>query len=127
MDEQCIDRPWLNDIREDDFNVLTEVTVADFRKTARSLTQDTGIGADGLHPHSLALLSDIGVDRILRMFTLIERSVIWPSRLSHVWYFLIPKLHGGLRPIGLLPTMVRVWERLWKPILDVDVWPFTRL
>ena len=110
MGEQGIDRPWLNDVNEDDYSVLTDLAVADVRKTARSFKQHAGIGADGWHPHSLALLSDIGVETVLHMFTLIERSGIWPSRLSHVWYSLIPKLHGGLRPIGLLPTMARVWE-----------------
>ena len=34
-----------------------------------------------------------------------------------MWYFLIPKLGGGLRPIGLLPSVVRLWERLRRPMI----------
>ena len=55
---------------------------------------------------------------MVHMLQLIEQSGVWPQRLSHVYYFLIPKLGGGLRPIGLLPSLVRIWERMRRPIVS---------
>ena len=49
-----------------------------------------------------------------------EIEVAWPQQLLYVWYVLLTKLSGKIepgeeRPIGLLPMLVRVWERIRRP------------
>ena len=46
-----------------------------------------------------------------------ESRQIWPTQVRAILVALIPKSDGGRRPIGLLPTIVRVWERVRKPIV----------
>ena len=48
----------------------------------------------------------------------VERTLTWPAQIQTLIYFLVPKTPTGVRPIGLMPSIVRVWERMRKPILD---------
>eukprot|EP00973_Karenia_brevis_P085011 11797564-Karenia_brevis.AAC.1 len=48
---------------------------------------------------------------------LVESSLRWPVHASWLLYFLIPKLDGGNRPIGIMASLVRLWERLRKPVM----------
>jgi len=111
------DAPWFQAPTAEELAELPELTAEDLRGVGRGFKQRTGIGADALQPCSFALLSEEGRIAFLRMFSLIESTGMWPRRLSHVWYFLIPKPGGGLRPIGLLPSTVRIWERLRRPVM----------
>ena len=47
----------------------------------------------------------------------IEQLGLWPSQISAILIALIPKSSGGTRPIGLLAALVRLWERVRKPIV----------
>ena len=49
---------------------------------------------------------------ILRLLFVCECRGIWPDFVSLVIVVLITKSDGGLRPIGLLPFLPRVWMRL---------------
>ena len=42
---------------------------------------------------------------------LIEALGEWPALLGIVLICLIPKTDGGRRPIGLLPSLIRLWMR----------------
>ena len=53
----------------------------------------------------------------------IEACGLWPSMVELILVVQIPKADGGRRPIGLLPTLVRVWEKIRKPI--VEAWRCT--
>ena len=48
----------------------------------------------------------------------IEKLGLWPEVVSVVLIAQIPKTDGGRGPIGLLPTLVRVWEKARKPIME---------
>ena len=48
----------------------------------------------------------------------VERTLTWPSQIQTLINFLVSKRPTGERPIGLMPSIVRVWERARKPILD---------
>ena len=58
------------------------------------------------------MLSDIDKRTILDFIQLIESSLRWPSHQQRVLYFLILKLNGKDRLIGLLPSLIRIWEIL---------------
>ena len=49
---------------------------------------------------------------------LVEDSILWPNQTAWIFYFLIPKLTGGLRPIGLMASLVRTWERMRRPVMQ---------
>ena len=40
-----------------------------------------------------------------------ERLGVWTKALGLMMIILLPKSDGGLRPIGLFPSMIRVWMR----------------
>ena len=109
-EEQGAERPWMQPIMAAEREQLPAICPSDLRAAACAFGCSTGIGADGLHPRSLAMVSDEAANAVIQLLGLIESSGLWPQRLSHIWYFLIPKLGGGTRPIGLLPTVVRIWE-----------------
>ena len=43
--------------------------------------------------------------------------MLWPEHAAWLFYYLIPKLTGGEHPIGIMATLVRVWERMRKPLM----------
>ena len=56
----------------------------------------------------------------------VEGTLTWPAQVQTLICFLVPKTPTGERPIGFMPSIVRVWERLRKPILDQWVISQTR-
>ena len=48
----------------------------------------------------------------------IENLGVWPEMISVLLVAQIPKADGGRRPIGLLPTLVRVWEMRRKSVME---------
>jgi hypothetical protein len=54
---------------------------------------------------------------MLRIFVLCEILGEWPTAIDGVLIALLPKAAGGLRPIGIFPTFVRVWFQLRAPYI----------
>ena len=49
----------------------------------------------------------------------VERTLTWPAQIQTLIYFSwFPRHRLERRLIGLMPSIVRVWERMRKPILD---------
>ena len=48
----------------------------------------------------------------------VERTLTWPAQTETLICFLVSKTPTGGRPIVLMPSIVRLWERMRKPILD---------
>ena len=93
------------------FAELDRPSIEDFRKVARSFRAGSGLNFDRLHPRSLALLDDADVELVIDLLLDIERLGQVPS----VWLtlvVLIDKADGGKRPIGLLPSLLRLLGRL---------------
>ena len=65
-----------------------------------------------MHPRAIARCSDLVVSYILTLFALAELSGAWQSTIGVILIVLIPKSDGGRRPIGLFPTLIRVWMRV---------------
>ena len=47
-----------------------------------------------------------------------EAGGCWPRKLFTVLVVLLPKPDGGLRPIGLFPSLIRVWMRARRPLAE---------
>ena len=41
----------------------------------------------------------------------VEKTGEWPKALNLVLIVLLAKADGGVRPIGLFPTIIRIWMR----------------
>ncbi len=91
---------------------LPAPTPAQLRAALMSFPCATGLGWDGLHPRALTRLSDAMLMRFIDILMEAERRGRWPSVVGTVIIVLLPKAEGGFRPIGLFPTVVRVWMRL---------------
>ena len=97
--------------------VLPAITGKDLRKASRNFKERTGTGADKLRPWHYAWLSDEFLDSIAKLLMDIERVGAWPRQLGEAMVHLIPKPIGGRRPIGLVSSLPRLWERARKPLL----------
>jgi ribonuclease HI len=84
---------------------------------AKTFKERTGLGCDDFHPRWFAWLSAELLDGFAVLLTSLERQGMWPEQLQRILIALIPKSDGGRRPIGLLPSLVRVWERIRKPVV----------
>ena len=57
---------------------------------------------------------------LLSMFHAVERTGRWPGAAGHVIIVLLTKAEGGFGPIGLFPSVVRIWMRI--RLQDAVVW-----
>ena len=61
-----------------------------------------------LHPRALCRLPEDTVQLIVTLLNWCEVAGAWFTQVGVVIIVLLPKPDGGFRPIGLLPTIVRV-------------------
>ena len=80
----------------------------------KSFSKHTGLGADSWHPRWWSWLTEAGQEAFVVFINYVGKQVQWPAQVECVVYFLIPKETGGLRPIGLLTTIMRVVERVQR-------------
>ena len=86
------------------------------KRAMATFPAETGLGWDRLHPRALLRLSDQAIVALLRIFILAELLGEWPRAIGVVVIVLLPKPQGGYRPIGLFPTLVRLWMRVRLPV-----------
>ena len=103
------DRPWEVPDHE-------EMLERGFRLS--SFKPKTGIRVEEIHPSMWSRISEKGKQLHTDLLNDVERTLSWPAQIQTLIYFLVPKTPTGERPIGLMPSIVRVWERMRKPILD---------
>ena len=109
--------PW----RECEVQVtMPSISAADVLRAARTFPKGTSIGCDDVPPSALADLSEPLRDALACLLNHLERRGSWPSETATSLIHLIPKPSGGRRPIGVLPTLVRIWERIRK--CEVQKW-----
>lgn len=71
-----------------------------------------GLFHDQLHPRHLLLLLDECLNAIGFLFYLAECLGSWPEAMRCISFFLLGKPTMGLRTIGLLSALYRIWARL---------------
>ena len=96
---------------------LPPITAKQIRSAALSFSTKTAVGEDWLHPRLVAFLSEDVRDCYAQVLNTAELSGRWPSLVSVNLINLIPKPTGGLRPIGLMATLIRIYERVRKSIV----------
>ena len=106
--EECV---WPEELEE-----LEPLTVQQLQQAARTFKTGTGLGWDRIHPHALLRLPTGLLQWLCRILNNAERSGSWEVAIGIVMVVLIPKGEGGLRPIGLLPALVRVWAKARRQV-----------
>jgi len=95
---------------------VSNSTIADMlpwaiRNAAAPFPVNTGLGSDNISPRAILRLSEPGLVALAALFLAFEKLGSWCSSLDLVLIVLLPKSDGGLRPIGLFPTIIRLWMR----------------
>ena len=96
---------------------LPAITGGCIARVAKTYKERTGLGCDDFHPRWLGWLSADLLSALAILLTAIEGVGLWPAQVQGILVPLIPKADGGRTPIGLLAAIVRVWERLRKPVV----------
>lgn len=76
----------------------------------------TGLGWDEIHPRAICRLSQPTLEWLARVLYHCEAIGKWPELVDIVVIALLHKSDGGLRSIGLMPFLVRIWTRARKEV-----------
>ncbi len=96
---------------------LPQPTHVELRAAAATFRPWTGTSSELLTPRQYTWLSDLLLGRVGAFLGLLEAWGLWPQQLMEALICLIPKPAGGRRPIGLLASLVRLWERARRPYI----------
>ena len=96
---------------------LTAITGKDVRKAAMTFSVSTAIGEDGLQPRAFQHLSNTTLESYAQVLNQAEAQGEWPSLVANSLIHLIPKPSGGRRPIGVMATLVRLYERIRRGLV----------
>lgn len=69
------------------------------------------LGWDAVHPRAISRLSERTLFWLVEVLRHCEIMGKWPNEVAVVITALLPKSDGGLRPIGLVPFLPRLWCR----------------
>ncbi len=95
---------------------LPRPTVQMLRAAMRSFPAGTGLGWDAVHPRAYLRLSDSVLEALIDIFMRAEATGRWPAGIGLVVVALLPKGDGGFRPIGLFPSLIRIWMRMRRDL-----------
>ncbi len=112
--------PWRQACRACDKERPARPSVAALRRASRTFRAHTAVGCDGVPPRAFSWLSDSLLAALGEFMVVIEAAGVWPRQVALAMMRLIPKSAGGRRPIGILASLVRWWERVRQP--EVQKW-----
>ena len=82
------------------------------RAASRTFPTGTGVGVDTIAPRAFMRLSDSALACLANMLMQFEAVGHWGVHPFVVLIVLLNKSDGGLRPIGLFPSIIRIWMRV---------------
>lgn len=88
------------------------LTLWAFDRAAASFPARTGLGGDNFAPRAVLRLPEEARCAPISILLAAEALGVWSAALNLVLIVLLPKSDGGLRPIGLFPTPIRLWMRV---------------
>ncbi len=107
--------PWRTDPHGDD-DEMPAIDGTDVLAAAGEMSVWTGVGVDWIPPRAYSWLSIDTLNQVAKFYLLVESLARWPGAVAHILMHLIGKKVGGTRPIGVLASIVRIWERLRRPV-----------
>ena len=88
---------------------LPPLTAEQVRKASLTFPQNTAFSADHWHPRTFSQLGHEALALLARLMNMMERVGAPPLQLLILVF--LAKPDGGVRPIGLLSGLIRVWGR----------------
>ena len=107
-DAQGYSLPWPEHMGQ----TLPPLDVTKVKAAIFSFSASTGLGWDRMHPHAWLRAGPAALGALLHLLQLVEQCGRWPAAIGHVMIVLLAKPAGGFRPIGLFPSVVRIWMRV---------------
>ena len=80
---------------------------------AHSFRANTGLGGDNMASRAIARLSSPSIKPLIALFLCFETVGDWCQAVNLVLIVLLPNPDDGNRPIGLFPTIIRIWMSAW--------------
>ncbi len=108
-----IRRPWRHAPR----GSLSRLLPEDLREAAKSFRVDTMSTYDGFALRHYALLSDMALDCLSELLTVLELSSLLPPQARLATMPLIGKSKGGHRTVASLTSIYRLWARARKSVV----------
>ena len=90
-------------------------TTAMLDTALRASRRRAGKGHNMLGPADILALPDQGRRDLCELLNHVEPACTWPWQLLSTSIMLKPKPDNTDRPLGLLPMMVRIWEKIRQP------------
>ena len=90
---------------------MSELFIEELVDASLTFPNKTGLGWDRWHPKVLSRLSKPVLRLLVDILRQCEKEGVWPEDIDLVLIALLPKGDGDYRPIGLIPTLPRVWMR----------------
>ena len=91
----------------------------ELRRVSRSFSRFTALGIDDFHPRHIGDICDDGVHCFIALLRAIIRLNCLPTAIALLLIVLLPKPEGGTRPIGLFPSIIRVFTRWARRVYAV--------
>ena len=91
--------------------LLPRITVSELRLASLRFKANPATTCDGLAPRHVALLGDCGLQLLAAVLKQAEARGSLPKSMCAVAYFLFGKPNGGLRAIGSMTAVYRVWAK----------------
>ena len=97
---------------------LPAITPEMLVESGKLFKKQTGLGIDLMNPRWITWLSRGLLVGLCKVLMAIEELGHWPEQVEEVLIALLPKPDGGRRPVGLLPTIERLWEKVRRPVVQ---------
>ncbi|CAK0832205.1 unnamed protein product, partial [Prorocentrum cordatum] len=122
----AVDRHWAHEVwsmadgsdgrqdfeRQTHSEALPRPTAAEWLDAANSSARRTGMGANRTSPRAFTQASAATAKLFVDIGTAVEEWGGWPLAARASPIAMLPKPAGGWRPIGLLPSIPRIWNKL---------------
>ena len=97
---------------------LLDFGAKEVRRAATTFSARTGWRVGNLGPRQFMWLSDELLECVASLLKKIEKAGIWPQQIQEALIHLIPKPTGGRRPVGLVASLPRIWDRIRRRELE---------
>jgi len=97
---------------------MPDILTAQQLRTAAKRFRPNTSAPDGMSPRQFEHLSEQALTALAMLLQAFEYGGDFAPTLRSMWTALLPKPHGGHRPIGLFRAIYRLWARARRPLVD---------
>jgi ribonuclease HI len=95
---------------------LPAITAEDIETASKEFSASTAGSPDGWHPRHFSLLCREARTGLCGIMNTMEKLGRMPPQTEQLMIMLLAKPQGGYRPIGIFPSIYRLWMKIRRPI-----------